>query len=79
MITFNENTREQLNFLLDNNMEVNIHNENYEVKNDRGVLIVVCKSNGFISRLEDNEVKNCYTSKWNVREYEELEGFNIRA
>lgn len=79
MITSNENTAAQLNFILTNNMEVNIHNENYEVKNDKGVLIVVCKSNGFTSRLEKHEIKDCYTSKWNVREYQELEGFNIRA
>ena len=78
MIIFKDNTKEQLDFLLKNNMEVNIHNENYQVKNDKGVLIVVCKSNGFTSRLEENEIKECYTSKWNVREHEELEGFNIR-
>jgi len=35
-----KNTREQIEFLLSNNMEVNIHNENYDVKNDRGNLIV---------------------------------------
>ena len=75
----NENTAAQLNFLLENNLEVNLHNENYEVKNDRGSLIVVCKINGHTTGLLYNDLKKCFTNKWNVREYEKLKGFNIRA
>lgn len=75
----NENTLEQLNFLLDNNMEVNIYSGDYEVKNDRGCLIVVCRYNGSTVGLHQDEIKKCFTNKWNVRENEELQGFNIIA
>ncbi len=72
-----KNTRKQIEFLLSNNMEVNIHNENYDVKNDRGNLIVVCNLNGYTTPLQDSEIEECYASKWYVREYEELTGFNV--
>ena len=60
-------------------MEVNIYNDNYEVKNDRGAFIVVCKINGHTIGLPGEDIKNCYTNKWNVRENKELQGFNIIA
>ena len=75
----NENTAAQLNFLLENNMEVNIYTNDYQVKNDRGSFIVVCKDNGHTIGLPDEDMKNCYTNKWNVRENKELQGFNIIA
>jgi hypothetical protein len=75
----NENTAAQLNFLLENNMEVNIYTNDYQVKNDRGSLIVVCKRNGYTIRLLNEDIKKCFTNKWNVRENKELQGFNIIA
>tara|TARA_R110000822_G_scaffold144535_1_gene283203 strand:- start:288 stop:524 length:237 start_codon:yes stop_codon:yes gene_type:complete len=75
----NENTLKQLHFLLDNNMEVNIYNEAYQVKNDRGDLIVVCKYNQSTIGLPHEDIKKCFTNKWNVRENKELQGFNIIA
>ena len=75
----NENTLKQLYFLLDNNMEVNIYNEAYQVKNDRGSLIVVCKRNQHTIGLPHEDIKKCFTNKWNVRENKELQGFNIIA
>ena len=74
-----KNTLKQLIFLLDNNMEVNIYNDNYEVKNDRGSLIVVCKYNGHTIGLPDEDLKLCYCSFWAVRRHKELKGFKIRS
>lgn len=72
-----QNTKKQIEFLLSNNMEVNIFNENYDVKNDRGNLIVVCNLNGYTAPLDNSEIQECYASKWYVREFEELKGFRV--
>ena len=70
-------TLEQISFLLNNNMEINIYNTNYQVKNDKGNLIVECKVNGHTTGLLNDELENCFTNKWNVREHKLLKGFNI--
>jgi len=74
-----KNTLKQLSFLLNNNIEVNIYNDNYVVKNDRGAFIVVCKYNGHTIGLPDEDIKNCYASFWAVRGHKVLKGFRIRS
>jgi hypothetical protein len=73
----NKKTLSIINFLINNNEEVNWSNDNYKiVKESKGNLLVVCKENGFTTKLTNEDLKKCYTDKWAVRQYE-LIGFPI--
>jgi len=70
----------KINWALDNDIVVNINSDIYEVKKEKwGELVVVCVENGACFGLQDEEIMNCYINKWDVRENEELRGFNIYA
>lgn len=71
---------QKINWALDNDIVVNINSDIYEVKKEKwGKLIVVCVQNGACFGLQDEEIMKCYINKWDVRENEELRGFNIYA
>ncbi len=75
-----EDYLQKINWALDNDIVVNINSDIYEVKKENwGELVVVCISNGSCFGLQDEEIMKCYINKWDVRENEELRGFNIYA
>jgi|TARA_R100000081_G_scaffold66100_1_gene34007 hypothetical protein len=68
----NKNILETINFLLNNNEDVYWSNSNYHVKKDSKTnkLIVVCIENGYTTPLEKEDIKDCGTHKWAIREYD---------
>ena len=75
-----EDYLQKINWALDNDIVVNINSDIYEVKKEKwGELVVVCISNDSCFGLQDEEIMKCYINKWDVRENEELRGFNIYA
>ncbi len=75
-----EDYLQKINWALDNDIVVNINSDIYEVKKENwGELVVVCIDNGSCFGLQDEEIMQCYINKWDVRENEELRGFNIYA
>lgn len=67
----NKKTLSIINFLLNNNEDVYWAGDNYKVKKEKitGKLLVVCTDNGYTTGLQFDELKECYTSKYAVREY----------
>ena len=64
-----EKRLQDIKLLLDNKETVNWMNDLYDVEYDTdGTLIVVCNQNQYTTKLTNNDILDCYTDKWTIRE-----------
>jgi len=57
--------------LLDNNEFVAWSNDLYKLKynsSNKKEILVVCTTNGYTTGLSKNDILDCYTDKWTIRE-----------
>jgi hypothetical protein len=62
---------EDIKLLLDNNEFVAWSSDMYKLKYkslDNKKILVVCTENGFTTALCENDILDCYTDKWTIRE-----------
>ena len=60
---------QDIKLLLDNKESVCWKNDLYDVKYDiKNKIIVVCNENNYTTGLQKEDLLNCYTDKWTIRE-----------